>query len=183
MKYKAFSREELIDLLTNGVPMPESAILDEDIIYFYFKELESFINLAENEYEAKPTDHLELTIMVDDLDFVILRIVDNKVLLFLVNSRPDIIDTMTSQEATDVIGVVYGITIFNEKWIQVNDLVTQFTEELENALEYKSTKEKIKIDSKVLAKLDKSPVQYPDKTMKMKDYDKYFKKDKDKKYG
>jgi hypothetical protein len=90
---------------------------------------------------------------------------------------------MTSQEATDVIGVVYGITIFNEKWIQVNDLVTQFTEELENALEYKSTKEKIKIDSKVLAKLDKSPVQYPDKTMKMKDYDKYFKKDKDKKYG
>ena len=120
MKYKTFDREELIELLTNGIPMPESATLDDDTIYFYFKELESFINLAENEYEAKSTDHLELTILIDDMDFVILRMVDKKVLLFLVNSRPDIIDTMTSSEASSVIGVVYGITIYNEKWVEVN---------------------------------------------------------------
>lgn len=183
MKYKSFTREELTDLLTDGIPMPESAILNDDTIYFYFKELESFINLAENEYEAKSNDYLEITILIDDMDFVILRMVNQKVLLFLVNSRPDIIDTMTADEASNVIGVVYGITIFNEKWIEVNDLVSQFTEELENALEYKSTKAKVKMDPKIVEKLNKSPVQYPDKTMKMKDYDKYFKKHKDKDYG
>ena len=32
MKYKTFSRDELTDLLTNGIPMPESAKTDENTI-------------------------------------------------------------------------------------------------------------------------------------------------------
>jgi hypothetical protein len=90
---------------------------------------------------------------------------------------------MTSDEASSVIGIVYGITVYNEKWIEVNELVDKFTEELDNIIEYNSTKAKVKMDPKLLAKLNKSPVQYPDKTMKMKDFDKYFKKNKGKKYG
>ena len=183
MKYKTFTKEELTEMLTDGIPMPNSALTDSNTIDFYFQELESFIKLAENEYDAKSTDYLEITIMVDDLDFIVLRYIHKKVFLYLANTRPDIIDTMTSQEATDVVGIVYGITVFNEKWIEVNELVEEFTEELANKLEYNATKAKVKMDPKLIAKLNKSPIQYPDKIMKMKDYDKYFKKNKDKKYG
>jgi len=181
MKYKTFSREELIEMLSNGIPMPKSALVDENTIVFYFEELMSFIKLAENDYDARSSDYLEITITVDDLDFVILRYVEEKVFLYLANTRPDIIDTMTSQEATDVVGLVYGITVYNEKWIEVNELVEVFTEEL--IKNHKSKKSKPKYDPRILEKLNKSTVQYPDKTMKPKDFDKYFKKDKDKKYG
>lgn len=183
MKYKTFSKDELTEMLTNGIPMPKSALVDENTIDFYFEELESFINIAENVYEASSTDYLEITVTVDDLDFVILRYINEKVYLYLVNSRPDIIDTLTPDEASNIIGVVYGITIYNEKWVQVNELVEEFTEELANKLEYNATKAKVKMDPKLLAKLNKSPLQRPDKTMSVKDFDKFYKKDKDKKYG
>lgn len=183
MKYKTFTREEITEMLTDGIPMPKSALTDQNAIDFYFEELLAFINLAENEYEAKSTDYLEITIFVDDLEFLILRFIVDRVFIYLANTRPDIIETMTSEEATDVIGIVYGITVYNEKWVQVNELVDHFAQELENALEYNNTKAKIKMNPKVLEKLNKSPIQYPDKVMKIKDYDKYFKKNKDKKYG
>lgn len=183
MKFQALTREELTEYLTNGIPLPPSAMTDENTIDFYFEELMQFINLAENNYWAIPTNYLELTITVDDSDFLILRFVDDKIMIYLVNSREDILDTMTPEEASDIVGMVYGVVVYNEKWIQVNELVEGFTEELINKLEYNSTKAKINMDPKIIEKLNKSPIQYPDKIMKMKDYDKYFKKDKGKKYG
>ena len=183
MTFKALSKDELTEFLTNGIPIPSSATTDDTTLDFYFQELHSFINTADNEYWARISDYLELTIAANENDFLILRYVQDKIVVYLINSRPDIVDTMTPVEASDIVGIVYGIVVYNEKWIEVNELVDQFTEELENALEYKSTKQKIKMDSKILEKLNKSPIQYPDKTMKMKDYDKYFKKDKGKKYG
>ena len=183
MEYKTFSRDELIELLTNGIPIPKSALFDDITINFYFEELNSFINTADNTYDSNITNNLEITIMVDHLEFLILRHVDENVLIYLANTRPDIIETMTSEEATDVIGIVYGITVFNEKWIEVNEIVEEFTQQLISTLESESKKTKPKLDPKVLEKINKSPVQYPDKTMKVKDFDKYFKKDKDKKYG
>ena len=183
MKYKTFSREEISDFLTDGIPMPESAIIDDNTIDFYFEELESFINLADNEFEAKKTADLEITILIDDLEFIILRHVDKKVFIFLANTRPDMIDTMTSDEASDIVGIVYGVTIYNQKWDKVNELVEDFIQDFADNIEYNATKEKLKMDPKVLEKLNKSPIQYPEKTMKIKDFEKYFKKDKDKKYG
>ena len=87
MELKEFSREELMDLLTNGIPMPKSSLVDDSVIIFYFEELLAFIKLAENTYDAKSTDYLEITIMVDDLDFIILRYVDKKVFLYLLFSQ------------------------------------------------------------------------------------------------
>ena len=182
MKFTGLTRDELTEYLTNGIPLPKSALTDENTIDFYFEELLQFINLAENNYWAKSTDYLEITITVDDEDFIILRFVHDRIVIYLVNSREDILDTMTPEEASDVVGMVYGIVVYNEKWVQVNELVEVFTEELANKLEYNTTKAKVKMDPKILAKLNKSPIQYPDKMLKMKDYDKYFKKDKDKKY-
>ena len=182
MKFQSLTRDELTEYLTNGIPLPSSAMTDENTIDFYFEELLQFINLAENNYWAISSNYLELTITVDDNDFLILRFVDDRIMIYLVNSREDILDTMTSEEASDVVGMVYGVVVYNEKWIQVNELVEGFTEELINKLEYNATKAKVKMDPKLLAKLNKSPVQYPDKTLKMKDYDKYFKKDNGKKY-
>jgi len=170
------SRDELTEYLTNGIPLPKSAMTDENTIDFYFEELLQFINIADNNYWAKSSDYLELTILADDEDFLILRFVDDRVVFYLVNSRPDILDTLTPDEASDVVGMVYGIIVYNEKWVQVNELVEVFTEELVNNLEYNTTKAKVKMDSKLLAKLNRSPLQYPDKTLKMSDYKKYFKK-------
>ena len=182
MTLKSLSREQLTDYLTNGIPLPASAITDENTIDFYFQELMQFINTAENDYWAKSSDYLELTITVDDADFLILRFVLDVIMIYLVNSRPDIVDTMTPEEASDVVGMLYGIIVYNEKWIEVNELVEGFTQELMDKIEYNATKAKVKMDPKVLAKLNKSPIQYPDKVLNMKDYDKYFNKDKDKKY-
>ena len=183
MKYKSFSREEISDFLTDGIPMPKSALTDENTIEFYFEELESFINSAENAFEAKSTDYLEITIFIDDLEFLILRFIVDRVFVYLANTRPDMIETMTSDEASDVVGIVYGITIYNEKWVHVNELVEEFTQELADKIEYNATKAKIKMDPKLIAKLNKSPIQRPDKTMNIKDCEKFYKKDKDKKYG
>tara|TARA_B100000900_G_C20362403_1_gene626901 strand:- start:123 stop:674 length:552 start_codon:yes stop_codon:yes gene_type:complete len=183
MTFKSLSRDELTNYLTDGIPLPKSALTDENVIDFYFEELLQFINIAENEYWARSTDYLELTITIDDNDFLILRFVGGKVVVFLIDSRPNIIDTMTPEEASDIVGIVYGIVVYNEKWVQVNELVEEFVEEFSNKAEYDATKAKINVDPKFLDKLNKSPLQYPDKIMKMKDYDKYFKKDKDKKYG
>jgi hypothetical protein len=182
MKYKTFSRDELTDLLTNGIPLPDSAKTDENTIDFYFEELESFINLAENRFSAKSTEYLEITIEVDFMDFIILRYVSGSVFLYLVNSRPNIISDMTTQEASDVIGIVYGVTIYNEKWVQINELVDEFTDELVNKYEYEATKEKINIDPKLLAKHSKSPNRSSNKVIDMKDFDKYIKKDTKKIY-
>ena len=182
MKYKTFSREELTEMLTDGIPMPKSALTDENTIDFYFEELLAFINIAENAYEAKSTDYLELTVFVDDLEFVILRFIVDRVFIYLANTRPDMIETMTSEEATDVVGIVYGITVYNEKWVQVNELVEEFTQDLADRIEYNATKAKIKMDPKIIAKLNKSPLQYPDNVLKMSDYEKYFKKGNKKDY-
>lgn len=182
MTYQTLSRDELTEYLTNGIPLPKSAMTDENTIDFYFEELQQFINIAENNYWSKSTDYLELTITVDDIDFLILRFVEDRIMVFLVNSRPDIIDTMTPEEASDVVGMVYGIVVYNEKWTQVNELVEEFTEELADKLEYNATKAKVKMDPKLLAKLNKSPIQRSDNVLKMSDYKKYFKKGDKKDY-
>ena len=183
MTFQPLTRDELTEYLTNGIPLPKSALVNQNTIDFYFEELLQFINIAENNYWAKSSDYLELTITVDDIDFLILRFVEDRTMVYLVNSRPDILETMTPEEASDVVGMIYGVVVYNEKWAQVNELVAEFTEELVNKLEYNATKAKVKMDPKLLAKLNKSPIQSPDKVLKMSDYEKYFKKDKDKKYG
>ena len=182
MTFKGLSRDELTEYLTNGIPLPKSAMTDENTIDFYFEELLQFINTAENNYWARSSEYLEITITVDDKDFLILRYITGNIMIYLVNMRPDILETMTPEEASDVVGMVYGIVVYNDKWAQVNELVEEFTEELINKLEYNATKAKVNMDPKLLAKLNKSPIQHPDKVLKMSDYEKYFKKNKDKKY-
>ena len=151
MTFKGLSRDELTVYLTEGIPLPKSAMADENTIDFYFEELLQFINIAENTYWARSSDYLEITITVDDEDFLILRYVGGNVMIYLVNIRTDILDTMTPEEAADVVGMVYGIVVYNEKWVQVNELVEEFTEELVNKLEYNATKAKVKMDPKLLA--------------------------------
>lgn len=182
MTFKGLSKDELTEYLTEGIPLPKSAMTDENTIDFYFEELLQFINIADNNYWAKSSDYLEITITVDDEDFLILRYIAGNVMIYLVNMRPDILETMTADEASDVVGMVYGIVVYNEKWVQVNELVEEFTEELVNKLEYNATKAKVKMDPKLLAKLNKSPIQTPDKVLKMSDYRKYFKKGNEKDY-
>jgi hypothetical protein len=182
MTFKGLSKDELTEYLTEGIPLPKSAMTDENTIDFYFEELLQFINIADNNYWAKSSDYLEITITVDDEDFLILRYIAGNVMIYLVNMRPDILETMTPDEASDVVGMVYGIVVYNEKWVEVNELVEEFTEELVNKLEYNATKAKVKMDPKLLAKLNKSPIQTPDKVLKMSDYRKYFKKGNEKDY-
>lgn len=48
MQLKKFSKEELMEFLINGIPMPETALTNQNTIDFYFEELESFITGANN---------------------------------------------------------------------------------------------------------------------------------------
>jgi len=73
MTFKSLSRDELTEYLTNGIPLPKSALTDDNTIDFYFEELLQFINIAENNYWAKSSDYLEITVTVDDEDFLILE--------------------------------------------------------------------------------------------------------------
>jgi len=58
MKFQTLSRDELTEYLTNGIPLPKSAMTDENTIDFYFEELLQFINVAENNYWAISSDYL-----------------------------------------------------------------------------------------------------------------------------
>ena len=60
MTFTGLTRDELTEYLTNGIPLPKSALTDENTIDFYFEELLQFINSAENNYWAKSTDYLEI---------------------------------------------------------------------------------------------------------------------------
>ena len=106
MTLTSFTRDELTEFLTDGVPMPASATIDENTIDFYFGELEAFINAAENDYWARISEYLEITISVNEEDFLRLRFSEKKVLFYLINTRPDILETMTATEASDVIAIV-----------------------------------------------------------------------------
>ena len=103
MQLKKFNKEELMEFLVHGIPMPETALTNENTIGFYIEELESFINTAENNYWARATDYLEITVSFRSIDYII----------------------MTSEEASDVIGLVYGVVVYNEKWKEVSQIATQ----------------------------------------------------------
>ena len=94
MTFKGLSRDELTVYLTEGIPLPKSAMADENTIDFYFEELLQFINIAENTYWARSSDYLEITITVDDEDFLILRYVGGNVMIYLVNTRTDILSNV-----------------------------------------------------------------------------------------
>ena len=183
MKFKELSRDELIDLLTDGVPMPDSALIDESTIEFYFSEINTFINLAENEYIAELHDASCIKVYFGLNDEAYLRLRDNDLLLLMSPEMAETYEDMTTTQAENIIGILYGIIVFNQKWIEVNELVDEITQKIIKSFEYNTKSIEDKLQPNVLKKLNKSPVQYPDKTMKIKDFDKYFKKDKDKKYG
>ena len=111
MQLKSLTRDQLTEYLTNGIPMPKSSIINENTIEVQFEELESFINAADNTYWARTTGYLDLTVSFDDVDWLILRYVRHKVVIYMTGQRADIFDSMTDTEASDIIGLVYGIVV------------------------------------------------------------------------
>ena len=80
MKFKELSREELITLLTDGVPMPSSALISQESIEFYFSELQVFISLAENEYIAELYNNECIKVYFGFNDEIYLRLSGNNLL-------------------------------------------------------------------------------------------------------
>ena len=125
MQLKKFSKEELMEFLINGIPMPETALVNENTIDFYFEELESFINGADNNFWASCTDYLEITIAFGTTDYIVMRFVGENIVFYMAPNVVGDIGNMTSDEASDIIGLVYGVIVYNEKWKEVSDIATQ----------------------------------------------------------
>ena len=125
MQLKKFSKEELMEFLINGIPMPETALTNENTIGFYFEELESFITGADNNFWAAYTDHLEITVAFGTTDYIVMRFVGDNVVFYMAPNVVGDIGNMTSDEASDIIGLVYGVIVYNEKWKEVSDIATQ----------------------------------------------------------
>jgi|TARA_R110002020_G_scaffold756_5_gene3838 hypothetical protein len=124
MELKQFSREELMEYLTNGIPTPVSAMYDTKTSQFYFTELTSFINTADNEYSAVITGKYQVTVSIDEIECVILTLVDQNVVFFMAPNSPEAED-MTEKEAEGIIGLVYGVTVHNFRWEQASELASK----------------------------------------------------------
>jgi len=125
MQLKKFSKEELMEFLINGIPMPETALTNENTIGFYFEELESFITGADNNFWASCTDYLEITVAFGTTDYIVMRFVGDNVVFYMAPNVVGDIGNMTPDEASDIIGLVYGVIVYNEKWKEVSDIATQ----------------------------------------------------------
>jgi hypothetical protein len=125
MELKVFKKEQLMDFLTDGIPLPETAYLNKDTINFYFEELESFINLAENEYLARAENTAELIVAFDEKDYIVMRVIGTNLVFFMTPEAGSRIDTMSPTEAENIIGLVYGVIVYNEKWNEVSELANQ----------------------------------------------------------
>tara|TARA_R110002012_G_scaffold254375_1_gene433417 strand:+ start:317 stop:808 length:492 start_codon:yes stop_codon:yes gene_type:complete len=122
MELKQYSKDELMDFLTNGIPMPETALTNENTIDFYFEELESFINVAENEFWAKSTDKNQLTVSFGSVEYLIIRMFSDNLFLLMAPSIADDINNITQKEAENVIGLVYGIIVYNYRWEEISEM-------------------------------------------------------------
>ena len=122
MELKHYSKEELMDFLTNGIPMPETALTNQNTINFYFEELESFINVAENNFWAKSTDKNQLTVSFGSVEYLIIRMFSDNLFLLMAPSIADDINNITQEEAENVIGLVYGIIVYNYRWEEVSEM-------------------------------------------------------------
>tara|TARA_R110000751_G_scaffold3934_1_gene18694 strand:+ start:1901 stop:2395 length:495 start_codon:yes stop_codon:yes gene_type:complete len=122
MQLKKYSRDELMEFLVNGILIPDTALTNENTIGFYFEELESFINIAENDYYARSTDYLEITISFGDLDYIIIRSLGGNLVLFMDPETLGDIENINTEDAKSVVGLVYGIIVYNEKWKEISNL-------------------------------------------------------------
>ena len=122
MKFRELTREELEALLTDGVPMPESALINEKTIELYFSELEAFINLAENDYIAEIYREECLKIVFGLDDEVYLRLSGNNILILMSPEMAENYEDMTTLQAESIIGIVYGLIVYNEKWREMSKL-------------------------------------------------------------
>jgi hypothetical protein len=125
MELKVFNKEQLMDFLTNGIPMPETSFLNKDTINFYFEELENFINLAENEFIARSENTAELIVSFGEKDYIVMRVIGTNLVFFMTPEVGDRMDSMTPEEAENIIGLVYGVIVYNEKWEEVSNIASQ----------------------------------------------------------
>ena len=127
MEFKELSREELMDFLINGISMPESSIINKDTINFYFEELVGFINLAENDYEARLQNTAEIVVNFNNKDYIVMRAIGTNLVFFMTPEVGDRIEELPSEDASNIIGLVYGVIVYNDKWEEMANLANRIT--------------------------------------------------------
>ena len=127
MELRNLSKEELMEYLVNGIQMPETSMLNKKTISFYFEELENFINLAENDFYARIINKSEITVAFGDIDFIVMRRFIDKMLFYMAPEVADDIENMSPSDASNVVGLVYGVIVYNAKWEEVSALASQIS--------------------------------------------------------
>ena len=156
MELKKFTRSELMDFLLNGIPLPDTALINKNTISFYFEELKNFINLAENDFAARSSGNLEITVSFghNNTDYVVMKKVEDYVLFLIPPEVADDIVNIGQKEAQDIVGLVYGLIVYNAKWEEVSELANTILQEGEEPIILPNA-EPMKANSFELVKLKK----------------------------
>ena len=136
MELKKFTRSELMDFLLNGILLPDTALINKNTISFYFEELENFINLADNDFVARSSDNLEITVSFgyNNTDYVVMKKIEDYVLFLIPPQIADDIVNIGEREAQDIVGLVYGLIVYNAKWEEVSALANTILKEDEEPI-------------------------------------------------
>jgi hypothetical protein len=144
MELRNLSKEELMEYLVNGIPMPETSMINKNTLSFYFEELVHFINLAENDFHARNTGTTEITVAFGTTDFIVVRRFIDKLIFYMAPDVVDDIESISPSNASDVVGLVYGVIVYNAKWEEVSALASQLTP---NDTKMQTTGSAIKVNS------------------------------------
>tara|TARA_X000001382_G_scaffold79693_1_gene55982 strand:- start:212 stop:709 length:498 start_codon:yes stop_codon:yes gene_type:complete len=136
MELKKFTKSELMDFLLNGILLPDTALINKNTISFYFEELENFINLADNDFVARSSDNLEITVSFgyNNTDYVVMKKIEDYVLFLIPPQIADDIVNIGEREAQDIVGLVYGLIVYNAKWEEVSALANTILKEDEEPI-------------------------------------------------
>jgi hypothetical protein len=76
---------------------------------------------------------LEISVSFGNIESIVLRPIEQKVVLLMAQELWDDVDNMTESEAEDIIGLIYGVIVFNEKWMELMDLALKINSNLNHS--------------------------------------------------
>jgi len=92
--------------------------------------------LADNDFVARSSDNLEITVSFgyNNTDYVVMKKIEDYVLFLIPPQIADDIVNIGEREAQDIVGLVYGLIVYNAKWEEVSALANTILKEDEEPI-------------------------------------------------
>lgn len=114
------SREKFVDILVNGLTLPDSAVSNADAVAFYFAALAEFINDADNDFWASLIEEDQIIISFGNIEY--LKFVGHRNKILILTFANGYLDTsnVEPEEAKNIGNIVLGLIVFNDIWRETN---------------------------------------------------------------